>query len=250
MPKTASKRAPKTKAEAKLGNLPEWNLNDLYAGMDDPALQRDLAAGDAECAAFEGAFKGKLADLAAGGGKALAEAVKRYEAIEARLGRLYSYASLLYAGDTTDPARAKFYGDVQERITNASIHLLFFTLELNRVNDAVLESAIADPALGHYRPWIEDVRKEKPYQLEDRVEQLFHEKSVTGYSAWNRQFDEIVAGMRFRVAGKSLSIEQPLNFLQDADGKKRKAAAEAPAKTFKEDPGPFTLVTTKLAQDK
>ena len=250
MPKTASKRAPKTKAEAKLGNLPEWNLNDLYAGMDDPALQRDLAAGDAECAAFEGAFRGKLADLAAGGGKALAEAVKRYEAIEDRLGRLYSYASLLYAGATTDPARAKFYGDVRERITNASIHLLFFTLELNRVNDAVLESAIADPALGHYRPWIEDVRKEKPYQLEDRVEQLFHEKSVTGYSAWNRQFDETITGLRFKVGGKSLAIEPTLNLLVDADGKKRRAAAEALAATFKENLRAFTLITNTLAKDK
>src|SRR3974390_2927911 len=250
MPKTASKRAPKTKAEAKLGNLPEWNLNDLYAGMDDPALQRDLAAGDAECAAFEGAFRGKLADLAAGGGKALAEAVKRYEAIEDRLGRLYSYASLLYAGATTDPARAKFYGDVQERITNASIHLLFFTLELNRVDDAVLESAMADSALGHYRPWIEDVRQEKPYPLEDRVEQLFPEKSVTGYSAWNRQFDETITGLRFKVGGKSLAIEPTLNLLVDADGKKRRAAAEALAATFKENLRAFTLITNTLAKDK
>ena len=250
MPKTASKRALKTKAEAKLGNLPEWNLNDLYRGMDDPALQRDLAAGDAECSAFEGAFKGKLADLAAGGGKALAEAVKRYEAIEDRLGRLYSYASLLYAGATTDPARAKFYGDVRERITNASIHLLFFTLELNRVDDAVLESAMADSALGHYRPWIEDVRKEKPYQLEDRVEQLFHEKSVTGYSAWNRQFDETITGLRFKVGGKSLAIEPTLNLLVDADGKKRRAAAEALAATFKENLRAFTLITNTLAKDK
>src|SRR3974390_2781869 len=103
MPKTASKRAPKTKAEAKLGNLPEWNLNDLYAGMDDPALQRDLAAGDAECAAFEGAFRGKLADLAAGGGKALAEAVKRYEAIEDRLRGPPLYFSPASARSPTPP---------------------------------------------------------------------------------------------------------------------------------------------------
>ena len=118
------------------------------------------------------------------------------------------------------PTRAKFYGDVQERITAASLHLLFFTLELNRIDDAALEAAMADPALGHYRPWIEDVRKEKPYQLEDRVEELFHEKSVTGYSAWNRQFDETIASLRFKIGGKALAIEPALNLLQDADGKK------------------------------
>ena len=235
---------------AKLGDLPEWNLRDLYPALDSPEVQRDLDLADSECAAFEQDFKGRLAALAAGEGGALAKAVARYEAIDDRLGRLLSYASLMYAGNTTDPARAKFYGDVQERITAASLHLLFFTLELNRIDDAQLEAAMRDPALGHYRPWIEDVRKEKPYQLEDRVEELFHEKSVTGYSAWNRLFDETIASLRFKVAGKTLAIEPTLNLLQDVDGKKRKAAAEALAKTFKENLRPFTLITNTLAKDK
>ena len=161
-----------------------------------------------------------------------------------------SYASLRYAGDTDDPAVAKFYGDMQERITAASLHLLFFTLELNRIDDAALEAAMADPALGHYRPWIEDVRKEKPYQLEDRVEELFHEKSVTGYSAWNRNYDETIASLRFKIGGKPLPIEPALNMLQDADGKKRKAAAQALAKTFKANLRPFALITNTLAKDK
>ncbi|MGB7858812.1 MAG: oligoendopeptidase F, partial [Pseudolabrys sp.] len=171
---------------AKLGDLPEWNLRDLYPALDSPEVKRDLDLADSECAAFEQDFKGRLTALAAGEGGALAKAVARYEALDDRLGRLMSYAALMYAGNTTDPERAKFYGDVQERITASTLHLLFFTLELNRIDDAQLEAAMRDPALGHYRPWIEDVRKEKPYQLEDRVEELFHEKSVTGHSAWNR----------------------------------------------------------------
>jgi oligoendopeptidase F len=240
----------KSKKSSKLGALPEWNLDDLYAGMDSPEVERDLAAADAECAAFEHDFKGKLAAMAAGEGAALAEAVKRYESLEDKLGRLISYAQLVYAGNTTDPKRAKFYGDVQERLTAASIHLLFFTLELNRVDDAALDAAMRDPALGHYRPWIEDVRKEKPYQLEDRIEELFHEKSVTGYSAWNRQFDESIASLRFEIGGKKLAIEPALNLLVDADGKKRKSAAQALAKTFKENLRPFTLITNTLAKDK
>ena len=89
------------------------------------------------------------------------------------MGRLGSYAGLIHAGDTVDPARTKFYGDVQERLTRHPSHLLFFTLELNRIDDAVLEAAMADPALAHYRPWLEDVRRYRPYQLEDRVEELF-----------------------------------------------------------------------------
>src|SRR4029077_15299257 len=105
------------------------------------------------------------------------QAVKRYEAIDDLLGRLISFAGLFYAGNTTDPVRAKFYGDMQERVTAASLHLLFFTLELNRLDDAALEAAMADPALGHYRPWIEDVRKEKPYQLQERARGIFPEKA-------------------------------------------------------------------------
>jgi oligoendopeptidase F len=250
MPKTSSRQKPMK--VPKLGALPEWNLSDLYPGLDSPEIKRDLDQADSDCAAFEQEFKGRLAAMATGegAGRSLAGAVRRYEAIDDRLGRLISYSSLVYAGNTTDPVRAKFYGDVQERITAASLHLLFFTLELNRVDDTQLEAAMRDPALGHYRPWLEDVRKEKPYQLEDRVEELFHEKSVTGYSAWNRLFDETIASLRFKVAGKSLAIEPTLNLLQDADGKKRKAASEALAKTFKENLRPFVLITNTLAKDK
>src|SRR5215813_11078290 len=250
MPKASS--LPKPTKTAKLGMLPEWNLSDLYPGLDSPQIKRDLEQADSDCVAFEQEFKGRLASLAAGegAGRALAAAVKRYEAIDDRLGRLISYASLVYAGNTTDPVRAKFYGDVQERITAASLHLLFFTLELNRIDDAQLETAMRDPALGHYRPWIEDVRKEKPYQLEERVEELFHEKSVTTYSAWNRLFDETIAALRFEIGGKSLAIEPTLNLLQDSNSKKRKAAAEALAQTFKENLRSFALITNTLTKDK
>jgi oligoendopeptidase F len=236
----------------RLGALPEWNLADLYAGLDDPHVKRDLDRGAAESLAFEQVYKGKLAALAEGpaAGAALAEAVKRYEALDDLLGRLMSYAGLLHAGDTVDPARAKFYADVQERVTAASTHLLFFTLDLNRLDDAKLEAAMQDGALAHYRPWIEDIRKEKPYQLEDRVEQLFHEKSVTGYSAWTRLFDETIASLRFKVGSKSLAIEPTLNLLQDPRPATRKAAAQALAKTFSKNLRTFGLITNVLAKDK
>jgi oligoendopeptidase F len=249
--KSATKQAIRSGHKA-LRQLPEWNLDDLYSGLDDPAIKRDLNRTDAECAAFEDAYKGKLATLAAApdGGAALAAAVRRYEAIDDLMGRLGSFAGLVHAGNTVDPARTKFYGDVQERLTAASIHLLFFTLELNRIEDAILERAMADPALGHYRPWLEDVRRYRPYQLEDRVEQLFHEKSVTAYSAWNRHFDATIANLRFKVAGKSLAIEPVLNLLQDRSGAKRKAAAQALAHTFKDNVAQFALMTNTLAKDK
>jgi oligoendopeptidase F len=249
--KSAAKRTNRSDQKTQ-GRLPEWNLDDLYSGLDDPAIDRDLDHVDAECAAFEDAYKGKLATLiaAADGGASLAAAVRRYEAIDDLMGRLSSFAGLIHAGNTLDPARNKFYGDVQERLTAASIHVLFFTLELNRVEDMALEKAMRDPALGHYRPWIEDVRRYRPYQLEDRVEQLFHEKSVTAYSAWNRHFDATIARLRFKVGGQSLAIEPTLNFLQDRSGAKRKAAALALAHSFKDNAQQFALITNTLAKDK
>jgi oligoendopeptidase F len=235
-----------------LGSLPEWNLADLYAGLDDPRIKRDLDRGAAESLAFERNYKGKLAALADGPepGATLAEAIKRYEALDDLLGRLTSYAGLVHAGDTADPARGKFYADLQERVTAVSTHLLFFTLELNRLDDAKLEAAMRHSLLAHYRPWIEDIRREKPYQLEDRIEQLFHEKSVTGYSAWTRLFDETIAALRFKVGSKVFAIEPTLNLLQDPSGATRKAAAQALAKTFSEHLRSFALITNVLAKDK
>src|SRR5438128_7803023 len=253
--KTSRKSAMGSKAataKSKTGKLPEWNLADLYSGIDAAEIARDLQKMDADCTAFETDYKGKLAENVArdDGGSWLAEAVRRYEAIDDLAGRLGSYAGLVHAGDSLDPAISKFYGDVSERLTAASTHLLFFALELNRVDDGVIEHAMKTPELGHYRPWIEDLRKDKPYQLEDRVEQLFHEKSQTGYSAFNRLFDQTISSLRFKVSGKELAIEPALNLLQDRDGKKRKAAAEALGRTFKANERTFALITNTLAKDK
>jgi oligoendopeptidase F len=250
--KSATKAKPSSKPASKTGKLPEWNLADLYSGIDAPEVARDLAKMDADCVAFETDFKGKLATGSANedGGKWLAQAVRRYEAIDDLAGRLGSYAGLVHAGDSVDPAISKFYGDVSERLTDASTHLLFFALELNRVDDDILNRAMQAPELAHYRPWIEDLRKEKPYQLDDKLEQLFLEKSQTGYSAFNRLFDQTISGLRFKVGSKELAIEPTLNFLADRDGAKRKAAAEALAKTFKANERTFALITNTLAKDK
>jgi len=233
--------------------LPSWNLDDLYPGIDSAEVKADLDRALAEARVFEADVKGTLAGLLAGsgGGEAIAAIVRRYEGLEELVGRLYSYAGLVYAGDNTDPKRAKFYGDVQERLTTASSHLLFLALEINALDEAALDAAMAAvPALGHFRPWFDDVRREKPYQLEPRVEELFHEKSVTGRAAWNRLFDETVAGVTVDVDGETLTLEAALNRLQDPKEARRKAAAEGLAKVFKANLRTFTLVMNVLAKDK
>ena len=238
--------------EEELGTLPVWDLSDLYAGMEDPKVKADLDRAMQESTDFEARYKGQLAKLAeaAEGGARLAQAIAEFEAIEEVMGRLASFAGLVYSGDTTDPARAKFYGDLQDRLTTISTKLLFFTLELNRLDDALLERAMADAKLAAYRPWLEDLRLERPYQLDDTIERLFHEKSVTGRGAWNRLFDETLASLRFDVEGETLTLEPTLNRLVHPEEAKRKSAAEALAKTFGENLRIFTLITNVLAKDK
>jgi oligoendopeptidase F len=237
---------------ASIDGLPEWNLADLYPGMESDQLKSDLVRSDESARDFEGRWKGNLGKAATRNGKkGLGRAVREFEEIEERMGRILAYAGLLYAGNTSDPEHAKFYGDVQQKMTDASAHLLFFPLELNKIDESAMTAAFeSDPAFGHYRPWVTDLRKDKPYQLEDRVEQLFHEKSLTGRAAWNRLFDETMTALRFEIGGEQLSLEPALNRLLDADPKKRKNAGDALAKVFKENLRTFTLITNTLAKDK
>ena len=244
--------ASRGRADEAVGALPEWDLTALYRDMDDPAIGEDLQAAESEAVAFEAAFKGRLEAVTRGPGATadLMDAVTRFERLEDRLGRLASYAGLVYAGDTTDPKRVKFYGDIQEKITAISSHLLFFTLELNRIDDTLLDQAISREPLARYRPWLEDIRKDKPFQLDDRIEKLFHEKAMTGRAAWNRLFDETMASLRFDVDGEKLPLEPTLNLLQDSAEETRRKASEALAATFKENLRTFALITNTLAKDK
>ncbi len=241
-----------TAARDGLEGLPTWDLGDLYASIDSPALAADIDLAASEAQAFEARWKGRLADAAGQTGEnGLGAVMTAFEALEERIGRIVSYAGLVFAGDMADPRNAKFYGDVQARMTDASSHLVFFTLELNRLADAVVDRAFAlDERFAHFRPWVLDARKERPYQLEDRVEQLFHEKSVTGHGAWNRLFDETMAELRFAVGGSELALEATLHRLQDPDEAERRAAAEALAAVFARNIRLFTLITNTLARDK
>ena len=252
--KEKAKRADIAKAtgKVKLIDLPEWNLADLYDAPESPSLKADIGTAEKAAEAMNERYAGKLAGLLDGGqgGAALAQAVREFEALNDVLGRIVSYASLLYSADTADPKRQKFYGDIQEKITTISSKLLFFPLELNRLDDEALEKAMTGPELGHYRPWLEDLRKEKPYQLDDKLEQLFHEKAVTARGAWDRLFNETMTALRFKVDGERLCLEPTLNLLLDADEKKRKRGAEALSKVFKDNQRLFTLITNTLAKDK
>jgi len=234
-------------ASDKLGPLPEWDLNDLYPGRDSPELKRDLDRGEADAKAFRARYEGKLATLS---GAALGGAVATYERLQETLGRVMSYAYLVYATDMGDPEIGRFFQNMQERVNNISTVLLFFTLELNRIDDADLEEKLKSRELAHYAPWLRDTRAFRPHQLSDELEKLLHEKYIAGRAAWVRLFDETMAALRFPIDGKELTSAEALHLLSDRDGATRKRAAKALGEVFGKNVRLFALVTNTLAKDK
>ncbi len=233
--------------EAQADTLPEWNLDDLYPGMESSEIKTDLEDSAASAKAFRERYQGKLAAL---DGAALAAAIAEYERIDETLSRLMSYAHLVYAGDTGDVEIGRFFQGIQEKVTVISSDTLFFTLELNRLSDADLDMKFETEALARYRPWLRDIRVFRKHQLAEEMERLLHEKAVVGRAAWTRLFDETMAALRFPVDGQELTSAEVLNLLSDPDGKQRKAAAESLGRVFGDNIRTFALITNTLAKEK
>ena len=230
------------------GTLPEWDLSDLYAAPDAPEVGRDLEWLERECAAFAADYEGKLASLDTAG---LLACVRRYEEIDIVAGRIMAFAGLRYYQNTTESARAKFLADCQDRMTVATTPLVFFSLELNRIDDASLDATLAgDAALARYRPVFERMRAMRPHQLSDELERFLHDQSAVGAAAWNRLFDETMAGLEFSVDGDGLNLEATLNLLTDPDRAKREAAARELARVFGANLRLFARVHNTLAKEK
>jgi oligoendopeptidase F len=229
-------------------NLPGWDLTDLYPGRESAELADALATVTEQAAAFSKKYTGKLANLS---GDELAAAIQAYEAMQEILGRVGSFAFLTYATDMADTEIGQFFQNMQEKLNDITTDLLFFTLELNRLDDDALEALYgASQSLSHYRPWIRDVRAFRPHQLGDEIEKLLHEKEVTGRSAWVRLFDETMAGLRFPFDDKMLTSEEILHLLSDKDRETRKKATESLGSVFAENVKLFSLITNTLAKDK
>ncbi|WP_197916468.1 M3 family oligoendopeptidase [Thiosulfatihalobacter marinus] len=230
-----------------LGNLPDWDLSDLYTSDDAPELQADLDWLATECAAFAADYEGKLASLSADD---LLTCVLRNEKISQVSGRIMSYAGLRYYQLTTDAERAQFMSNCQEKLTNFTTPLVFFTLELNRLEDEQLAAAFAHNAdLARYEPVFRRIRAMKPHQLSDELEKFLHDLGVVG-DAWERLFDETIAGLTFQVDGEDYNIEGTLNFLTDKARAKREAAARELARVFSENLKIFSRVHNTAAKEK
>jgi len=201
---------------AMLGELPTWNLSDLYASPASPDLEADLKRAAEQADAFAKAYEGKVGSL---DGNALAE-------------------------------RGMFSQNVSEKLTDIGSKLVFFTLEINRIDDVDLAARLKEPALAKYGPWLRDVRAFRPHQLSDEIEKLLHEKYVAGKAAWSRLFDETIARLRYPFRNEILSEAQILDKLSNKDGAVRKDAAKSFGKIQGENISVFGLITNTLAKDK
>jgi len=246
MPYPGLSRAPEGQAGSAAA-LPVWDLADLYSGPDDPNVSADLGAAAADAKAFAERTAGRLALFS---GAELGAAIAEFERLEEVLGRLVSYAQLLFSSDSTNPAYGRFYQTINERVTTIGSDLIFFGLELNRLEESVLEPKLADPAAAHFRPWVRDLRVFRPHQLSDALERLMHEKEVTGHTAWSRLFDETMAGLRIPVADEELTMSAALDRLSDRDRKRREAAGRAIGAVFGEHVRLFSLIINTIMKDK
>jgi oligoendopeptidase F len=233
--------------DASLGDLPEWDLADLYPATDSAELETDLNRAATASRAFSDRYKGRLSGLA---GDALGAAIAEYEAIDEIMGRVMSYAQLVYAGNVSDPEIGRFYQSMQERVNDISADVLFFSLELNEIDDKTVAKQLKSPEADRYRPWLDDVRSFRPHQLSEEMERLLHDKRVAGRAAWNRLFDETMADMRFEHDGRKLTSEEVMNMLSNPDEAVRKAAAATLGEELGRHARTFSLITNTLAKDK
>ena len=230
------------------GDLPEWDLSDLYASEDAAELQADLIWLKQSCIDFSNDYEGKLAQLNA---DEMLKAVERYEAIDIIAGRIMSFAGLRYYQLTTDPERAKFMSDMQDKLTEHTTILVFYGLEFNRLDEEALSKLLSqNTALARYKPVFDRMRAMKPYQLSDEMERFLHDQSVVGATAWNRLFDETIASLVFTIDGEDLPLEAATNKLSEQDRDTREAAAREIARVLRENTSLFARVHNTLAKDK
>jgi oligoendopeptidase F len=232
--------------------LPEWNLADLYAGRDDPRIEADLARAKAindELVALKGGFVAARADAKALGAL-IDQGVQLYEGATNPLWSVGAYASLASSVARDDPRWSKFEGDLRARSSQIAAESLFFTLELNELEDAEIEAALAaNPAAARWRPWLRRVRLTRPHELSADLERMLIDRGPA-VANWSRLYDETLTRLAPKVGREILTLPEALNRLSDPDGARRKAAAKGLAKALEAAAPTQALALNTLAFEK
>ena len=234
-------------AQPTIVEAPTWDLGDLYAGGDDPEIDRDLDAADAGAEELDGRYRGRIAGLDTA---ELSTCLGAYEAVRERAGKVASYAYLHWAANTGDAARGALLQRATERSSRLGQKLVFLELELAHAPDEVAVAWLADPVVGRYRHWIEQIRRFRPHLLTEPEEVILAEKEVTGRSAWDRFFDEIHGAARYELDGQMLARDQALTRLYSPDRELRRRAAESVTATLRNMQQSSTYVFNTILADK
>ncbi len=229
-------------------DAPTWDLSDLFAGFDDPQIEVTLAAAGQEAEAIATAYAGTLAERT---GDDIALMLARYEDLQESIGKVYAFATLNHAANREDPKIGRFVQMVQERVNAITSHLLFVTLELNRIDDGVMQAKLeSSDKLRSLEPWLRNVRAFRPHQLSDEIEKILHERSVTGRSAWVRLFDESMSALRFPYRGEELTSAQIFDKMSAKDRTVRRDAASAISQVLAKNIRLTSRITNTIVKDK
>ena len=226
---------------------PNWDLSDFYSSIKDKKIAVDLKEIAKETDKFAQNFTGNISKLSA---VKLADAIKSYEKISEQIGKIGSYSYLIYASNLSRPENISFFQNISESLNEIQSKLIFFCLEINKINQSNLDKLLKNAQLKYYQPFIRDVRAFKKYQLSNDLEKLSIEKGVTGRNAFIRLFDETISNLKFSYRKKTLNSQEIFDLLSNKDEKIRKDAAKAIGKTFKENAKIFAFITNILAKDK
>ena len=236
------------KEQSQLGAMPEWDLSDLYSSASAKEIVKDLKSVEQLSGSFASKYENKLSTLSA---TEMLICLMSQEKITGLMGRLMSFAALRYYQMTTDVSRTKLLSDIQDKITQLSAKIIFFSLEFNTLDESHLNDMLNENSeLRRYRTAFDRMRAMKPYQLSDELEKFLHEQSVVGATAWNRLFDETIISLKFNINKKDLSLEEVLNQLTDANRRNREKAAKSLSKVLEKNITLFSRITNTLAKEK
>jgi len=236
-----------TKTKKTVSKIPNWNLSDFYSSISDKKIAADLKKIESDAKNFAKKFSGKIAKLSA---PELLVAIVAYEKICELIGKVSSFAQLVYAADLSNQKNIAFNQNTQETLSKSETELVFFSLEINKIEDKKLATLLKNASLKKYEPFIRDTRQFKKHQLSQDLEKFSLEKNTTGRSAFIRLFDETVNNLKFSYRGKVLNSQEIFNLMSSTDEKVRKDAGKSVGKTLKENSKTFTFITNTLAKDK
>ena len=239
-------------APFKTDALPQWNLGDLYSGRGDPRITADLARAKADndaLVALKGRFKASRADAQVLG-ELLDNAIGLYEAATNGLWGVGAYAGLAASTARDDPAWSKFEADLRARSARIAADSLYFTLEINELDDNEIEAAFrAHPPAARWRPWVRRVRLSRPHELSPDLERMLIDRGPA-VANWSRLSEETLAALTAKAGGETLTLSEVLNRMSGPDGGRRKQAAQALAKSLETRTPTLALCLNTLAFEK